>query len=46
MSEATLNATYVRGEVVDQSGGPIPGRAARIVLDSNGEVDDILIEGA
>ncbi|NKW62298.1 hypothetical protein GS931_21400 [Rhodococcus hoagii] len=25
LSEATLNATYVRGEVVDQSGGPIPG---------------------
>ncbi|NKV28211.1 hypothetical protein GS921_00245 [Rhodococcus hoagii] len=41
--EATLNATYVRGDVTDQAGAPIPGKTARIVLDANGEIDDILI---
>ncbi|GEM_PF-5398020 len=43
VTKEEANATYVRGDVTDQAGAPIPGKTARIVLDANGEIDDILI---
>lgn len=43
---AVGDATYVRGEVTDSVGTPVPGLKARIVLDASGQVDDIIIEEA
>ncbi|WP_179273438.1 MULTISPECIES: hypothetical protein [unclassified Rhodococcus (in: high G+C Gram-positive bacteria)] len=45
--EEALDTRYapftLRARVVDQAGEPIPTKAADIVLDANGEIDDIII---
>lgn len=44
LTKTDADATYVRGSVEDSNGNLIANKSARIVLDANGDIDDILIE--
>jgi hypothetical protein len=43
---AARNATHsLAGSVYDAAGSPVTNKGARVVLDSNGDIDDIIMEG-
>lgn len=41
---ASVTGDYVAGHVVDADGEPIPTKRVKVVLDANGEIDDLVIE--
>lgn len=42
--EASLPDIYVTGQIVDSNDAPVAAKQLRVVLDANGDVDDLIVE--